>query len=108
MNPLNSLAENTSANSTAGTTNMDHSLVLQDSGGLWRHAVDAPVGVAVLVADGDAEAAVVGADHLDGAAAVIAAAAAAAVIAVVVAVDPQFVVLASVGRLVLGAVRALA
>ena len=30
----------------------------------WRHAVDAPVSVAVQVADGDAEPAVVGADDV--------------------------------------------
>lgn len=40
--------------------------VLQYRRGLMRHAVDAPVRVPVLVADGDGEAAVVGADHLDG------------------------------------------
>ena len=32
--------------------------------GSWRHAVDAPVSVAVQVADGDAEPAVVGADDI--------------------------------------------
>jgi hypothetical protein len=37
---------------------------LQDPSGRLRHAVDAPVGVAVLVADGDREPAVVGTDHL--------------------------------------------
>ena len=31
----------------------------------WRHAVDAPVGVAVQVADGDAEPAVVGTDDVE-------------------------------------------
>ena len=34
------------------------------SQGSWRHAVDAPVSVAVQVADGDAEPAVVGADDV--------------------------------------------
>ena len=34
------------------------------SQGSWRHAVDAPVSVAVQVADGDAEPAVVGADDI--------------------------------------------
>ena len=33
--------------------------------GLGRHTVDAPVGLAVVVADGDAEPAVVGAHDLD-------------------------------------------
>ncbi len=37
-----------------------------------RHAVDAPVGVAVLVADGDGEAAVVGAHQVDHLVAVVA------------------------------------
>ena len=38
--------------------------VLQDAEAPGRHAVDAPVRDAVLVADGHAEAAVVGAHHL--------------------------------------------
>ena len=40
--------------------------LLQDPGGLRCQAVDAPVGVAVRVADGDGEAAKVGPDDLDG------------------------------------------
>ena len=75
-------------------------LALQHPGGGWRHAVDAPVRVAVLVADGDAEPAVVGPDDPDGAVVAVAAA--------VVAVDPQLVVLAAVGGPVLGAVGTLA
>ena len=47
-----------------------------------RHAVDAPVGVAVVVADSDGEAAVVGPDDSDGAA--------------LVALDPQRAALAAV------------
>ena len=40
-------------------------LFLEHPLGLGCHAVDAPVGEAVAVADGDGEAAVVGAHHLD-------------------------------------------
>ena len=42
-----------------------HLLVVQDMPRLGRHAVDAPVGFAVLVTDCDREAAVVCADDLD-------------------------------------------
>jgi hypothetical protein len=38
--------------------------ILEDVPGLGRHTVDAPVGAALLVADGDAEPAVVGPDDL--------------------------------------------
>ena len=44
---------------------MFYSLFLEYPLGLGRHAVDAPVGEAVAVADGDGEAAVVGAHNLD-------------------------------------------
>ena len=40
-------------------------LVLKDGDGFGRGAVDAPVRVAVFVADGDAETAVIGPDHRD-------------------------------------------
>ena len=33
--------------------------------GAWTHTVDGPLSVAMLVADGDAEAAVVGSDKVD-------------------------------------------
>ena len=69
-------------------------LALEDSGCSRRHAVDAPVGVAVLVADGDGEPAVVGPDHLDR--------------LVGLALNGQVVALAAVGSLVLGAIGALA
>ena len=39
--------------------------VLHDPETPWRHAVDAPVGDALVVADRDGEAAVVGAHHSD-------------------------------------------
>ena len=52
-----------------------------------RHTVDAPVCIAVLVADGDGEPAVVGPDHLDGLAGV--------------AEDAHGVAFAAVSRLVL-------
>ena len=41
------------------------SLVLKDVSGLGRHTVDAPVGLAIVVADGDAESAIVGSHDLD-------------------------------------------
>jgi len=40
-------------------------LVLKDVSGLRRHTVDAPVGLAIVVADGDAEPAIVGSHDLD-------------------------------------------
>ena len=40
-------------------------LFLEDVSGLGGHAVDAPVRLAVVIADGDGEPAVVGADDLD-------------------------------------------
>lgn len=40
-------------------------LVVQDAVRPGTHAVDGPLGVAMLVADGDAEAAVVGPDEVD-------------------------------------------
>jgi hypothetical protein len=71
----------------------EYSLALEHFGGSGRHAVDAPLRVAVHVADGDGEAAVVGANHLDG--------------LVAAALDEQLVALASVGRAILGTVRRL-
>ena len=41
------------------------SLVLKDVSGLGGHTVDAPVGLAIVVADGDAEPAIVGSHDLD-------------------------------------------
>ena len=41
------------------------SLVLKDVSSLGRHTVDAPVGLAIVVADGDAEPAIVGSHDLD-------------------------------------------
>ena len=45
--------------------NFSDLLILQNSGCPWRHAIDTPVCVAVLVADGDREPAVVGPNDLD-------------------------------------------
>jgi hypothetical protein len=42
-----------------------NSPVLKDMPGAGRHTVDGPVGAALVVADGDAEPAVVGAHNLD-------------------------------------------
>lgn len=42
-----------------------HSLAVEDAEGARRHAVDAPVGVAVVVAQRYREAAVVGPDQID-------------------------------------------
>ena len=72
-----------------------YSLFLEDPLGLGRHAVDAPVGEAVAVADGNGEAAVVGAHHLDDGLARLAR-------------DLQRLALAPVRRLVLGPVGVLA
>ena len=73
--------------------NSNFLLFFQNAPRLGSHAVDAPVGVAVAVADGDGEAAVVGPDHLDG--------------GVGVALDRQLVALAAVGSFVLGSIRIL-
>jgi len=45
---------------------------MEDAQGSVRHAVDAPLGVTVLVADGDGEAAVIGAHQVDDLVAVVA------------------------------------
>lgn len=62
--------------------------VVKHSQRLGRHAVDAPLRVAVIVADGDGEAAVVGADQMDQLA--------------VLTLDLQSLAFARVGRVVAG------
>ena len=59
--------------------------VLQDMPRLWGHAVDAPVSLPVLVADGDTEPAVVGPHDLNG--------------LVLLALDEELLSLACVARL---------
>ena len=49
-----------------------NALWMEDAQGSVRHAVDAPLGVTVLVADGDGEAAVIGAHQVDDLVAVVA------------------------------------
>ena len=49
-----------------------NALGMEDAQGSVRHAVDAPLGVTVLVADGDGEAAVIGAHQVDDLVAVVA------------------------------------
>ena len=71
--------------------------LLQDVGGVRGEAVDAPVGVAVGVADGDGEAAEVGPRHFDGDVIVV-------VVVAAVALEGHGVALAAVVRLVAGAV----
>ena len=66
---------------------------LEDPGSRLRHAVDAPVCVPVLVADGDREPAVVGPYDLNRLARV--------------AEDGDGITLTSIGRLVFGPVRCL-
>ena len=60
-------------------------LLLKDVSGLGRHAVDAPVRLAVVIADRDAEPPVVGADDLD-------------VLVILLALDHQLLALAGVAR----------
>ena len=63
---------------------------MQDSDGPGGHAVDTPVGVAVFVANGDGEAAVVGPDDLD--------------VGVLVALNVEFIFFAGIGCFVLGSI----
>ena len=49
-----------------------NALWMEDAQGSVRHAVDVPLGVTVLVADGDGEAAVIGAHQVDDLVAVVA------------------------------------
>lgn len=42
-------------------------LFLKDFGSLWSHAIDAPVSLAMSVANGDGETAKIATNHLDGA-----------------------------------------
>ena len=65
-----------------------YSLGLQDPETLVGHAVDAPLVVAVVIADGDGEPAVISADQVD--------------VAPVATLDGQGLALARVRRLVLG------
>ena len=71
---------------------------LEDARGVGGEAVDAPVGVAVRVADGDGEAAEVGASHFDGDVTGV------LIVVVAAAVEGHGVALAAVVRLVTGAV----
>ena len=73
--------------------NFSDLLILQNSGCPWRHAIDTPVCVAVLVADGDREPAVVGPYDLNRLARV--------------AEDGDGITLTSIGCLVFGPVRCL-
>ena len=72
-----------------------YSLGPQNAARLGRHAVHAPIGIAVLVANGDTEATVVGPDHGHD-------------VVVAVASDVESLAFALVGRAVLHAVGSLA
>ena len=71
-----------------------YSLCLQDPSGSRRHAVDAPVRVAMFVTYGDREATIIGSYHRDGLSNITR--------------NVQLFVFTSIGRLVLGSIWSLA